>query len=263
MILYSNGCSYTWGGTLYEFDSPHSPPTDGFEISPFKTRGVSEEERLENVYPHHLGKLLGATTVINEGLGCGSNARIVRKTLNYFNNKILNGEDIKDHFVTIQWTDLARTEFYHSGGGWFQFMHNGGFVTEEGCTEYVDAEKWITNYYKNFGSDNKDLALFFEQVYSLGFFFQFHKIPYVFFSHAPIIYSFFDDLTKKLPFVEKQVQKLLNHFIWYGGDCMEAFIHTKVDNCLPIGTHPSKLGHKQWADMLYKFIIEKDLLNNG
>jgi hypothetical protein len=66
--LFTNGCSWTWGGSLEEY-------------------WETEEDRLKLVWPHHLGNLLRADNVVNLSLSCGSNQRIVRTTLNWLLSK--------------------------------------------------------------------------------------------------------------------------------------------------------------------------------
>lgn len=90
MILFANGCSYTWGGGLEPF---------------YKL----EEERLSILWPHHLGQMIGASKVINLGLGCGSNQRIVRTTFDWFLREYDKSEEV---IAVIQLTDPARYEYY-------------------------------------------------------------------------------------------------------------------------------------------------------
>ena len=64
MILFTNGCSWTYGGGL------------GLDHKP-------KEERLVKVWPHHLGMMLGSDETINLSYGGGSNSRILRTTFDW------------------------------------------------------------------------------------------------------------------------------------------------------------------------------------
>lgn len=89
--LFTNGCSWTWGGALEEY-------------------WVTEEERFKLVWPHHLGELMGVDNVVNLSLACGSNQRILRTTLDWLLSK--SPEELKDTIAVIQWTELSRYEYY-------------------------------------------------------------------------------------------------------------------------------------------------------
>jgi hypothetical protein len=88
MILFTNGCSYTWGSGL-KFNN--------------------NDERLRLVWPHHLGNKLNASKVINLAIGCGSNQRIIRTTYDWFFNEYNGNENV---IAFIQMTDPSRYEFY-------------------------------------------------------------------------------------------------------------------------------------------------------
>lgn len=98
MILYANGCSWTWGGGLdYLFK-----------------RGwhdVDHDLRKKLCWPHHLGKLLGATKVENIAEGGGSNQRVVRKTYEYLTSQ--TKEDLENTIFVIQLTEWCRFELYY------------------------------------------------------------------------------------------------------------------------------------------------------
>lgn len=91
MILYANGCSFTWGGSL----EPHF---------------TNDEERLALCWPAQLGTLLGANEVVNLGEGCGSNQRILRTTFDWLSQQ--TPERLADTVAVIQWTDSSRYEYY-------------------------------------------------------------------------------------------------------------------------------------------------------
>jgi len=98
MILYTNGCSFTWGGSLDHIFC------DGNLCE------VDEDKRLPILWPHHLGKLLNADSVVNLSDGCGSNQRIVRTTYNWLRSKTV--EELKETIAVIQLTEWSRFEMY-------------------------------------------------------------------------------------------------------------------------------------------------------
>jgi hypothetical protein len=97
MILYSNGCSWTWGGSLDHLfcrDNSHNK--------------VDDSKRLPLLWPYHLGKLLGAEATVNLADGCGSNQRIVRTTYNWLQSQ--DKEYLKKVVAVIQLTEWSRFE---------------------------------------------------------------------------------------------------------------------------------------------------------
>jgi len=92
MILFTNGCSWTYGGGL-NLDT-----------------AAQEQERLASTWPAHLGKLMGASEVVNLAEGCGSNDRIIRTTFEWLNKQ--SPERLKETIAVIQWTESSRYEYY-------------------------------------------------------------------------------------------------------------------------------------------------------
>lgn len=96
MILYANGCSWTWGGGLEPY---------------FKFNDVIYNDvRKTLVWPHHLGHLLNAKRVDNLSLGAGSNQRILRTTYDYLLSK--TKEELEETVAVIQFSEWSRFERY-------------------------------------------------------------------------------------------------------------------------------------------------------
>jgi hypothetical protein len=243
MIYYANGCSYTWGGSLFVFNAA---PKTWLPALP-DTHPINKK-RLETVYPHHLGQLIGASKVVNHSLGGGSNSRIVRTTLAYFNDLLIQGSDLSDHFVTIQWTAPERTEFYHDMfSSWVNVLPTGSTYEKIELNDKVDYDIYRTN------SDTQNFNNFIMQVYCLGNFFKQYKIPYLFFCHTNWHTPFWHFTTKE------NYKKLMMQFNWLKDDPIEYTMYKsnidKIEN-----SHPSENGHKQWAEILHQEIKNKNLL---
>jgi hypothetical protein len=91
MVLFTNGCSWTYGGGLKLDHKKY----DNF--------------RPNLVWPKQLGDLLNASNTINLAVGCGSNQRIVRTTHEWF---IKNYDPSENYIAIIQWTEFSRYEYY-------------------------------------------------------------------------------------------------------------------------------------------------------
>jgi len=97
MILYTNGCSWTYGGSL----DPHFIIDDKLD----------DQKRLSLVWSYHLGQLLNADKVINLSAGCGSNSRMIRTTLDYL--KTLSKYECENTVAVLQFTEYSRFELYN------------------------------------------------------------------------------------------------------------------------------------------------------
>jgi len=96
MILFTNGCSWTWGGSLENH---------------FIKDGILDHTLRESVvWPYHLGKLLNVNQVVNLSQGCGSNMRSLRTTRDWLAKQ--REEDLKNTTVVIQFTEWSRFEIY-------------------------------------------------------------------------------------------------------------------------------------------------------
>jgi hypothetical protein len=91
MILFTNGCSWTWGGGL-------------------EPNYTTEEGRLALCWPHHLGEQLGCSEVVNLSIGCGSNQRIIRTTFDWLQKK--TPDELDETIAVIQLTEPSRYEYY-------------------------------------------------------------------------------------------------------------------------------------------------------
>lgn len=251
MIYYANGCSYTWGGAIYSFGledgswAPALPANHPFNVN-----------RLKTLYPHHLGKKIGATRIINESLAGGSNYRIVRKTLEYFNNLLLKNKTITDHFVTIQWTEPSRYEFYDEIEESWVAMTNYSWHFENRKRGYADdyIDDFYNYYYKT-QTSKQDFSMLITQIYALGNFFKSHNIPYLFFRHSGWEYRFIEEKI----ITDKNLRKLLLQFNWYRDDVLLFDMQNSKIDKVDDG-HPSILGHKQWAELLAEDIRKKKLI---
>ena len=96
MKLFANGCSFTWGGEILKnIRDKHGNILDETNTSEIN------QDRLNVVWPKHLSDKLGCTEHHNYSMACGSNHRIVRKTLEFFIQKINDKEDLSDYIAEI------------------------------------------------------------------------------------------------------------------------------------------------------------------
>ena len=92
--LFTNGCSWTYGGGL---DTPDT-----------KQRIMHLHNNI--VWPAHVKKLMNFDEQVNLSAGCGSNQRICRTTFDWLSKQ--TPETLKNTTAIIQWTCVDRYEYY-------------------------------------------------------------------------------------------------------------------------------------------------------
>lgn len=252
MKLFANGCSWTFGGGLYStFEEDGSW---NFIQHPGSTH-PKNIEREQVVWPGQLGQLMGADKVVNLAIGAGSNARIVRTTLDYFYEQLSLGADLSDYVAVIQWTDISRHE-YHAHGKWWLANANGvGFDTgyKSGTLPhdmFLPKQQLAHGnyYYKHIHSVEQDVYNTVAQVSALGGFFEKHNIPYVFWSMNGI-FLYNNDLG------EKQYLLGINEFNWLFDTVDDSrftcFVSVEPEYYIPNDGHPNEKGHRMTAERIH------------
>lgn len=242
MILLTNGCSFTWGG--------------GLEKHFLINDKVHDDKRLPLVWPHHLGKLLNADRVVNLGLGCGSNQRITRTTLDWFLNEYKNNEPI---VAVIQLTDPARYEYYLSDDIhdftndpylWARITPSASLIKVKGYSP--DDLAWRIRDFEVKKERNSRITTYtsveglykiISDCFSLSYLFEKHNVEYYFFG------GYFFYVNCPVKYKEFIIKNNYLDFDWRG-----------VDTISEIDPHPSILGHEQLAQLVYQNIRPKQVL---
>lgn len=232
MKIFANGCSYTWGGGLYNLVGK-----DG-NLLDFDNRSAENIERLSVTWPGVLGELTKSEDTVNYALPCGSNDRILRTTLNFFGEKLANGDRCKDWIAIIQLTYAPRFEFFDEKIGKWSLVKQDNFLDGNGTPYDSKTKERLENYYR-FNNDVFYQNKTFHHICTLGHFFSFHKIKYFFWT----LYN--DQL-----YLDTMQKKYCNkHFNWMSDDID---FHPKATR-LSCG-HPTKQGHIELAKLFRREI---------
>lgn len=160
-VLFANGCSMCYGTDL--FDDPNT----GFCFD--------NEARWRAAWPGQLGRLLGYTSVVNDGFPGSSNDRILRSTIRWLVEDVpalkAAGAEL---LVVIGWSSPMRREF-HISGEWRQLIP---------YHDYTDAPAAMINraYREIAWSDEESAIRFATQVLTLKWALERASIPYLFFN---------------------------------------------------------------------------------
>lgn len=230
MKLFANGCSFTWGGGILEEERGLSGTLSG------PIDDVHVRFRESSVWPARLDELLGNTGHINLGMGCGSNSRIVRTTLDYFISKQCNGDDISDHIAVIQWTDPSRYEIYDTD------LRSWLLIKSDVVIPYVDSYRY-DNLQMRLAEDqinyNNDM---FNCMVCLSGFFDRWGIRYMFTSMMPMPFD--------QPYQHRYCADKMNWFM----DAPSRNLGTVIpEQRFKYGSgHPNLNGHARIAEVMHE-----------
>lgn len=236
MLLYTNGCSMTYGAELA--DDPNN-----CHIC------LNDPYRLQNSWPGQLAKILDMD-LKNDGYPGGSNDRIFRTTQEFVAKWIQDGKDPKDLFVVIGWTEPQRLElFIEAENRYWQFLVH---LPEQNDKRL---EKMFHLYIEKCFSEVEFNQRYYQQVVYLQSFLERYKIKYAFFNAL---------INAPLPGLD-HLANLINRkrFLNFerSGFTMHYHIVQNGFKLLP-RYHPTVEGHAFWAYYLATQIMENGLLIN-
>lgn len=251
MILYTNGCSWTWGGSLDEHFLDKTPEKP--------IRGVlNNERRLSLMWPHHLGKILNADKTVNLADGCGSNQRIMRTTYRWLLEQ--SPEDLKQTVPVIQFTEWARLEIYDGDktgyqdelGKWIKckidvINNESGY---DGISDYDGIRKKIQERILDTG-DIEDYYRTVSYLYALKGMFNSFGINEFYIWHLSHLWWTWPEHYRNRLYKDFNVLDAFNN-------SEEASQQNwKYERVSKEDYHPGILGHKQLAEIIYDRMKEK------
>lgn len=203
------------------------------------------------VWPNHLGKIINAERTVNLAAGCGSNQRIFRTTYDYVMRQ--TAENLENTFAVIQVTDPTRYEFYLDNNDNSYLNHQESWVRCKAglilnpSVEY-DRAAW-ESYNDKRCSTYTDIEGFYNILQfcsAMTHLFTTYNIKHVFWAqwnwpaYPPIPFELRQSISK--------------HAVWIDNAYMWKYETVQND------AHPSIVGHKQIAQLLYDHIRAKGLL---
>lgn len=244
MKLFANGCSFTWGGAIYP--SLHDCYGESLD---YYSRDKINQKRLNDVWPQKLAKKMNIDECVNLSLGCGSNSRILRSSLDFFTYEMTENRMSDDWIAIIQWTQAHRYEYWDEDSqSWAMVIPSGTttsrFIKYE---EMKKLDKHLSNTYA-YLNDKTYAQWYWSQVVSLAAFFDQNKIRYWFTNLS----------TDHMGFLGAWQQQYLREKINWINDDMYSTIGMIFQDRHDSGSgHPSLLGHDQIAQSIYCFLERK------
>jgi hypothetical protein len=278
-IIYC-GDSWTWGAELF-------PPSEINPLSINKNELYFTPEymeyRLSNKYTTKLTEKLNFTESVDLSRQSISNDAIHRKLVEYLATEgYLSGRDTSDLFVSIGWTSPERTEFFFKEKwGEDNYVEVGPWSLE--MSHYTqcpqDVKTFLRLYCENFWEPGGFLHRYILTLYQTQMLLKTHNIKYVmhqaFYHHflPPLMPNDWDDVKYKEKFDtitlgDKRLWSLLDEkrFMYLNHPDTGTFHHFIINAVggdprkVLEGWHPNSLGHQIWADEMYKYITENQLL---
>lgn len=262
-ILYANGCSFTAGAEL-EHEDPEllksMIPADRFD-----PHSAVRKYRRAMAWPSRLGSLVGAEKVINEGRSGGSNARIVRLTVNFVGQYLTDGGQPRDLLVCTGFTNLSRHERFNLRKAAREAGPDAGWELLK-----PDLTKWKNHgasrasaaanraYYADIYSELQAAGIFVQHVLLLQSLLGGLGIPHFFHdalsANDPPVAHWADELKNTMQLLRPESYRSLHRS---GGrvefKAGQSFEFWLKQSGLPVapGGHPLSAGHEGWARLIH------------
>jgi hypothetical protein len=240
MKLFVNGCSFTWGGEMYNSLYDHLGNALDYD-----NKNPVNLERLSRVWPSHLAKHLNADECVNLSLGAGSNDRIIRTTLDFFTQC----QNVDNWIAVIQLTHPHRFEYWENQSQAWALITPSAAILEKNSHHHLfdQLDTFKNQVYKNY-NDYTFSQKYWTQVIGLSNFFVAQGIPYYF------VNLLVDDSWYNLLHQHQQAY-LDSHVSWIGNGPRHNLVDMFESKFKSV--HPTDLGHQQIADYFYQQMKDK------
>ena len=247
--LFTNGCSWTFGGGL---DQPD-------------TREHITHLHDNIVWPAHVQRLLNFDKQVNLAAGCGSNQRICRTTFDWLSKQ--TPETLKNTTAIIQWTCVDRYEYYvpkateqyrilpgepkpylfQIPSRWAK-VNPHGLVSHYEDTTDTNVLQDAINRYRTY-TEQEGIMTWLTQLGFLHDLLNHYEVEHYFWQFSSVIKGYDkhiqDYMYERFPFLEEA-----RHHMW---------VYERINDIKPEthDPHPSELGHKQLAKYIVEAIAKK------
>ncbi len=264
--LFVNGCSWTEGHLLEEEpEVVEYAKSIGIELLPLYRNavrnGVPVAFPIFELYNKFnwagsVAEELNIPEIVNCSLGGGSNARIVRTTMDYV--RTLTEEQKKETLVVIGWSLTDRNELYlddkqgHAMWHVFNASHEFNSMAEPNFFENSFKES-IQSYWEKYVVDVHStyacMYNFFRDSELLANFLENQGIKYYFFNSFPVFWGFDSVDPLKLEELKKLADRYNKYSVLSIADSFTEFVERNTGLKLSDG-HPNSKAYKLWGQYI-------------
>lgn len=213
-------------------------------------------------WPYKLGELLNISEIVNYGLCGRSNDYILRTTLDYCADYVLNNK-MDDLFVVIGWTEILRFEL------WDDINNKYRHIQQIDNKKSSDLYEFITKYKSNICNNSLNKL---NNILTLQLFLEKFNIKFLFFDAVAEISMNTDLIIKSIKNVKyNKFDNLISHskrlelikFVTAQKKTISVSMYDFCENNnykFGPNLHPLEEGHEAWANYLYNYIKENDIL---
>lgn len=246
MILFTSGCSYTYGEEL---------------------------NNKNDSWPYVLGNMLEVDEVINKGICSGSNDYILRTTTEFVINNL---DKIDEIIIVLGWTSDIRWEIFIDEYNAFAQIKLGRdmYIVDEENTKIIKNKTLLDNIipkvkYNTYNNISAEYLNTFKQNPTINYMNKFYMLlnTHLMLKSLNIKHLFFNSIDEHKMFKDlKWVKNPRNRIIISNvSKCKKimlddlSYTETLMDEYCknyPLGPekHPLEIGHLQWAEHLKKII---------
>lgn len=280
MRLIGCGDSWCWGAELVDPQVEPIPimklPEDSFHLQ-YKPENMAY--RLKYRYINQFAEKIKADELVDLSQCSFSNDAIARTLLEYLaSNGYTTGRDTSDLFVSIGWTSPERREFYYKerwgGDNWLPF---GPWSMDQKHRD-PDIDKFMRLYFDLFWNSGEFIHRWITQLWYTEMLLKTLNIKYVmhqafYHDHTKMIYQWDDkqyidgNMTNKITDGDKILWENLDkvRFMHKDDPTMGTAHHYMVNKSGDVNKvfevfHPNSYGHTLWADYMYQYCTENNLL---
>jgi len=279
MKLIGCGDSWAFGAEIYNpqyHNRENFPPNTDLHKLHFEPK--HEAYRKETRYLGVFQKLINAESFVDLTRCAISNDTIVRYLVDYLANEgYFSGKDTSDLFVSIGWTSPERTEFYYKDKwGTDNYIDMGPHVDESAYNKHPHVKEFSRLYYTYFNELGGVFHRHINQIKYLELLLQSLNIKYImhqaFYHYDVGDFKRLEDTrikqtaTSQMTAADKLMWHRLDNVRFINKDHPKHsttynYIRSKVSHAEGFYYwHPSEVGHKIWAEYLFEYCTQKNLL---
>lgn len=210
---------------------------------------IGSELKNEHAYAFSLAKKLKFNNIINIAEGGASNDKILRTTEKYLLD--CDYKNTYPNFILIGWSAYTRLDWYYNGR-YISVPSADSMVAETQNTKRFEYSKTL---FKDDIFISKFTKYFHDKIYNLHLELNQRKIPHMFLNTC---FSYYKITAMK----DLMLYDWQNRF-WEPYTLNGSFYDWAISNNFKETKwhHIEQIGHNHFADLLYKYIIDYDLLS--